>query len=115
MTESLELLRKKDLMTPAPMSSVPLMASFAEQQPLSTLQPRLQQESDAIRSATSAAVVESDRKGLEDEKEVLLTLTAAEISKHNSEKDAWIVVDGVVYDVTEFLGTHPGGVEVNQI
>jgi cytochrome b involved in lipid metabolism len=96
------------------MSSVPLMASFAEQQPLSTLQPRVQQESEAIRT-TSAAAVESDRKGLEDEKEVLITLTAAEISKHNSEKDAWIVVDGVVYDVTEFLGTHPGGVEVIQI
>lgn len=100
-------------MTPAPMSSVPLMASFAEQQPLSTLQPRVQQESEAIR--TTSAALESDRKGLEDEKEVLITLTAAEISKHNSEKDAWIVVDGVVYDVTEFLGTHPGGVEVNQI
>lgn len=95
------------------MSSVPLMASFAEQQPLSTLQPRVQQESEAIR--TTSAALESDRKGLEDEKEVLITLTAAEISKHNSEKDAWIVVDGVVYDVTEFLGTHPGGVEVNQI
>lgn len=100
-------------MTPAPMSSVPLMASFAEQQPLSTLQPRLQQESEA--NNTTSAAVESDRKGLEDEKEVLITLTAAEISKHNSEKDAWIVVDGVVYDVTEFLGTHPGGVEVTRI
>ena len=89
------------------------MASFAEQQPLSTLQPRLQQESEA--NNTTSAAVESDRKGLEDEKEVLITLTAAEISKHNSEKDAWIVVDGVVYDVTEFLGTHPGGVEVTRI
>lgn len=95
------------------MSSVPLMASFAEQQPLSTLQPRLQQASEA--NSTTSAAVESDRKGLEDEKEVLITFTAAEISKHNGEKDAWIVVDGVVYDVTEFLGTHPGGVEVNQI
>lgn len=35
-----------------------------------------------------------------------------EISRHRSEDDAWIVVDGQVYDVTPFLETHPGGPEV---
>lgn len=36
-----------------------------------------------------------------------------EISKHKSETDAWVVVDGVVYDITRFVDTHPGGVEVD--
>jgi alkylation response protein AidB-like acyl-CoA dehydrogenase len=32
-----------------------------------------------------------------------------EVSKHNSEKSCWVVVDNVVYDVTRFLSSHPGG------
>ena len=32
-----------------------------------------------------------------------------EVSRHRSEKDCWIVVDNVVYDVTRFLPSHPGG------
>lgn len=36
-----------------------------------------------------------------------------EIAKHRSVDDAWIVVDGQVYDVTYFLETHPGGQEVS--
>ncbi|CAM6088792.1 unnamed protein product [Calypogeia fissa] len=35
-----------------------------------------------------------------------------EISRHKSEDDAWIVVDGKVYDVTQFLESHPGGPEL---
>lgn len=35
-----------------------------------------------------------------------------EISQHKSEDDAWIVVDGKVYDVTHFLESHPGGPEL---
>ncbi|OAE23833.1 hypothetical protein AXG93_369s1270 [Marchantia polymorpha subsp. ruderalis] len=35
-----------------------------------------------------------------------------EIAKHRSVDDAWIVVDGQVYDVTYFLETHPGGQEL---
>lgn len=32
-----------------------------------------------------------------------------EVARHNQAHDAWIVVDGVVYDVTRFLYEHPGG------
>lgn len=35
--------------------------------------------------------------------------TRAEIEKHDSEQDCWIVVDNRVYDATGVLGWHPGG------
>ncbi|KAJ7571149.1 hypothetical protein O6H91_01G151800 [Diphasiastrum complanatum] len=38
--------------------------------------------------------------------------TLAEIHRHNTPEDAWIVVDGNVYNITEFLDCHPGGAEI---
>ena len=35
--------------------------------------------------------------------------TLAEVAKHNTDADCWLVIEGVVYDVTEFLSEHPGG------
>ena len=32
-----------------------------------------------------------------------------EIRKHSSDKSAWIVIKGKVYDVTEYMAEHPGG------
>lgn len=32
-----------------------------------------------------------------------------EISKHNTAKSCWVVINDTVYDVTEFLPQHPGG------
>jgi len=36
----------------------------------------------------------------------------ADISKHNSNEEAWIVIHNNIYNVTEFLNEHPGGEEV---
>ena len=39
------------------------------------------------------------------------TLTPEEVSKHNTPGDCWVIMDGVVYDLTSFLGVHPGGTD----
>jgi nitrate reductase (NAD(P)H) len=35
----------------------------------------------------------------------------SEVKRHDSEKDAWIVVHNKVYNATKFLDDHPGGAE----
>lgn len=37
------------------------------------------------------------------------TYTLAEVAKHNTDGDAWVVVNGKVLDVTNFVDDHPGG------
>ncbi len=36
-------------------------------------------------------------------------LTRANVAKHNSVSDCYLIVKGSVYDVTNFIGDHPGG------
>ena len=40
-------------------------------------------------------------------------ITYEELEKHNSPQDAWIAVDGKVYDVTKYATIHPGGKKIN--
>ncbi|GKT49274.1 peroxisomal (S)-2-hydroxy-acid oxidase GLO4 [Colletotrichum spaethianum] len=40
------------------------------------------------------------------------TLSPAEVSKHNRLNDLWLVIDGNVYDFSEFIREHPGGIAV---
>lgn len=37
-----------------------------------------------------------------------------EVAKHNTQESCWMVIHGLVYDVTKFLtpGGHPGGPEI---
>ncbi len=38
----------------------------------------------------------------------VIVLTLDEISKHDSASDCWLVISSKVYDVTNFVGVHPG-------
>jgi predicted heme/steroid binding protein len=43
------------------------------------------------------------------ERSGLPAVTAAELARHDHDKDAWVAIDGFVYDVTRFIYEHPGG------
>jgi cytochrome b involved in lipid metabolism len=36
-------------------------------------------------------------------------LKTAEVAKHNTRESCWVIVQGRVYDVTDFLDDHPAG------
>ncbi|KAJ3070435.1 Cytochrome b5 [Podochytrium sp. JEL0797] len=38
--------------------------------------------------------------------------TAAEVKKHCTAADCWMIIHGKVYNVTDFLAEHPGGEEI---
>eukprot|EP00494_Astrolonche_serrata_P013419 UN13539 len=37
--------------------------------------------------------------------------THEEVNKHNKEGDAWIIVNNLVFDITNFMKLHPGGMQ----
>ncbi len=38
-----------------------------------------------------------------------LTLNMTEITKHNKSSDCWLLINGKVYNITSYFGSHPGG------
>lgn len=38
-----------------------------------------------------------------------LNLSAKNVSLHNNPSDCWVIIEGKVYNVTDYLADHPGG------
>ena len=36
----------------------------------------------------------------------------SEVAKHNHATDCWVVIHGIVYNLTDFHRTHPGGSQI---
>lgn len=39
-------------------------------------------------------------------------VTVSDVAKHDDRGSCWIIVEGHVYDVTDFIAEHPGGPEI---
>jgi cytochrome b involved in lipid metabolism len=55
---------------------------------------------DDVEESTSVAGISGSEK---------TAYTLTEVAKHDNVDDCWLVLDGKVYDVTEFVSSHPGG------
>ncbi|KAG1456413.1 hypothetical protein G6F46_007544 [Rhizopus delemar] len=58
--------------------------------------------------AAAAAIEQEEIKKTNDPKQIK-EYTLADVGKHNKPDDCWVVVNGQVLDVTDFLADHPGG------
>lgn len=61
--------------------------------------------------------IESDKYSKQSDKKLnfLGTLSKEEVANHATAEDAWIIVDKKVYDVSAYVGIHPGGMYVLQL
>ncbi|KAG1378406.1 hypothetical protein G6F60_005716 [Rhizopus arrhizus] len=59
-------------------------------------------------TAPAAAIEQEEIKKTNDPKQIK-EYTLSDVGKHNKPDDCWVVVNGQVLDVTDFLADHPGG------
>ena len=64
-----------------------------------------------IKPRTSIQQMDQNGNGSAKKTVELPKLTMAEVEQHNSEEDCWVVINGKVYDLTDFAEEHPASPE----
>ncbi len=68
---------------------------------------------DANAPASDSVETESNNNGSDvDDSEQLEEYTAVQVAEHDRAEDCWTMIDGNVYDITEYVSSHPGGDEI---
>jgi cytochrome b involved in lipid metabolism len=62
-----------------------------------------------VPSTVSTPEVVKTGEGTDITPDALKVLTAANVAKHSTATDCYLIVKGSVYNVTPFIGQHPGG------
>lgn len=65
-------------------------------------------------STDNTAATNSDANRTNGQHTSSATITMEEVAQHNDADDCWMVIDGNVYDVTEYISSHPGGQEITR-
>uniref|UniRef100_A0A1I8GH37 Cytochrome b5 heme-binding domain-containing protein n=1 Tax=Macrostomum lignano TaxID=282301 RepID=A0A1I8GH37_9PLAT len=66
------------------------------------------EKANSVASASEAVASAAETAAIDD----LPVYSREQVSWHANSESCWIVIDNLVYDVTEFLKQHPGGAEV---
>ena len=82
-------------------------AGFVYRQPSAPSSADLHVSGTGLQNNVSGSGVQNGQRPLGSSGKVGLTM--AEISKHNSASDCWLLISGKVYNVTTFIPMHPGG------
>jgi len=66
--------------------------------------PSTSQTTNSAETATATPTLNQ-----ENPKTQVTALTKTELTKHATQKDCWLLIEGKVYDVTSYISNHPGG------
>lgn len=70
-----------------------------------------QTNADSNRSTNSSGNANANTSVNSSTDSSLLKLSPAEVAKHNSAADCWLIIQGNVYDVTQYIFRHEGGAD----
>lgn len=68
-----------------------------------------QQKESATQNTATTTTTPSSSSGSSSTSSSSKTYTASEVAAHNSTSDCWLIINNNVYNVSSFLGEHPGG------
>ena len=71
--------------------------------------PEVDISTDLSSSEDDISVVEIKSPSMNKKQSKLKSYTIAEVSKHNTKEDAWLIYNNNVLDVSKWITTHPGG------